>query len=305
MRCVLHAGRLTADVPPPAVGFVVETPTAVLTDRGTAFGVSVGEAAGVQVFSGQVDAVHKASGRAETLLTGAGRRFAPDGVRPLAPDAVADRPAEAGPPPGTRAVQLTTAGGRGKDRSVQPDPGVRHGHNSDSLLLVKRAMAGRSNWDRRAYLGFDLLPLAGRRVVSAELGLTFADTGFGFAALVPDATFAVYGLTDEALDGWDEQALDWPTAPAGGSPGTPLDRRRAERLGEFVVPQGQHAGRYALAGEPLARFLRADTDGLATLIVVRDTPGTAPDDLVHGFAGRRHPTLPPPTLRLVVADRQP
>ena len=41
MRCVLHRGKLIAKVPPQATGFVVDTPTSVVTDYGTEFGVTV------------------------------------------------------------------------------------------------------------------------------------------------------------------------------------------------------------------------------------------------------------------------
>jgi len=53
----LEAGRLTAQVPPRAAGFAVDTPAATVVDRGTEFGVSV-EPAGpceIHVFAGAVD----------------------------------------------------------------------------------------------------------------------------------------------------------------------------------------------------------------------------------------------------------
>ena len=42
---------------------------------------------------------------------------------------------------------------------------------------------------------------------------------------------------------------------------------------------------------------------VATLILVRDTRGSGRMDLVHGFASRRHPTLPPPTLQVTVEGK--
>lgn len=51
----LHRGRLTARVPPSAIGFTVTTPTADVIDLGTEFGVSAGEhASEVHVFEGEV-----------------------------------------------------------------------------------------------------------------------------------------------------------------------------------------------------------------------------------------------------------
>jgi hypothetical protein len=303
LRCVLHGGRLTATVPPGATGFVVETPNSVVTDYGTEFGVSVGrdEVANVHVFSGHVDVLHRPTGRTEEMRTGASRRFAPDGAGPVDPSTDPDRPPEVvpGTPPGTRAVQVTTAQGRGRDAYVQPPTPAPHRNHSATLLLVKRAMPEKADWDRRAYLGFDLAGVGGGEVVEAELGLTLAPTRLGFAALVPDATFGVYGVTGD----WDEKGLAWDTAPAGGPAGAPLDPARAVRVAEFVVPQGQQTGRVAAGGPGLAEFLRAGRDGLVTLVVVRETPGIAASDLVHGFASRRHPTLAPPTLRLTVREK--
>lgn len=54
-RLVLHAGRLSANVPPEGVGFTVETPEADVVDFGTDFSVEVGGAESeVHVFSGHV-----------------------------------------------------------------------------------------------------------------------------------------------------------------------------------------------------------------------------------------------------------
>lgn len=60
------------------------------------------------------------------------------------------------------------------------------------------------------------------------------------------------------------------------------------------------AGAFSIRGEALARFLTNDKNLYATLVVVRDTPESVGGGLVHGFAGNNHPTLKPPTLRLVL-----
>ncbi len=54
-RLVLHAGRLSASVPPEGIGFTVETPEADVVDFGTEFSVEVdGSESEVHVFSGHV-----------------------------------------------------------------------------------------------------------------------------------------------------------------------------------------------------------------------------------------------------------
>jgi hypothetical protein len=83
-RCV--RGKLRANVPPQASGFTIDTPGAQLVDRGTEFGVQVGEGgwAEVHVFKGQVEV------RGETrsdLRTGEGLHFAESGTaRPITAD---------------------------------------------------------------------------------------------------------------------------------------------------------------------------------------------------------------------------
>ena len=136
------------------------------------------------------------------------------------------------------------------------------------------------------------------KIVEAQLRLAFAPTGMGFASEVPDATFAVYGLTDESLDGWDERMIRWENAPANQPGGVALDPDKVTLLGRFEIGQGVLTGLRDITGPALVDFLNRDTNGLATLILVRETKGSGRTDLVHGFASRQHPDLPPPTLKL-------
>jgi hypothetical protein len=300
--CVLHNGRLVARVPPPAVGFTVDTPTAVLKDLGTEFGAHVRDAqtVDVQVFNGVVDAHHRGTGKAERMRTGSGLRFLPGTVSDY--DMLAEGPA-AGPPAlpgGPRVIHISTAAGRGKEAYVQPG---RAKKQSDVLLLIKNTPAAHFAYFRKAYVGLDLAAIAGLHVLDAQLTFTFAPTGLGFASEVPDATFAVYGWTDEALDGWDERTIHWDNAPANRPGGAELDAARVVRLGTFEMAQGVLGGARSVAGPALVDFLNRKRNGVATFIVVRETPGSGRNDLVHGFANRRHPSLPPPTLRLTVAPR--
>ena len=74
-------------------------------------------------------------------------------------------------------------------------------------------------------------------------------------------------------------------------------------LGRFVVPQGQASGIFGVRGLPLRDFIRSDTNGLLTMVVVRETASVSLGGLVHGFASHRHPELPPPTLRVTTTDK--
>ncbi|MBY0523023.1 MAG: DNRLRE domain-containing protein [Gemmataceae bacterium] len=303
-RCVLHNGRLIAKVPPQAIGFVVDTPTAVLKDLGTEFGVNVRDAqtSDVQVFNGIVDVKHRASGQVERLLTGRNRRFGSDTAADFDPQA--EKPLGGTGPTvgiGARIIQLSTAMARGRDTYVQPlypSP-----NSSDILLLVKSTRDERSDYNRKAYIGMDLAPVAGMRVIDAQLTLTYTPTGMGFASEVPNATFVVYGLTDETLDDWEERGLRWNNAPANQPGGSSLDPNKVVLLGKFEIVQGALEGTRSISGPALTEFLNRDTNGLATFIVVRETRGSGRSDLVHGFASKQHPRLPPPTLKVTVAPR--
>jgi hypothetical protein len=306
MKCIVHSGQLSAKVPPTAQGFIVETPSSVLTDLGTEFGVKVhgGATADVQVFSGRVDVLHRQSGQTAAMLTGAGMRFSPESVKPFNPntDSTTEVPPVNRPPAGTETLQLTTALGKGRDAFVMDMDSIPADRQSDTLLLVKLNGPKQSQWDRKGYLGIDLTPVRSKHILEAELSLTFAPTGMGFASLCPDATFAVYGLTDDAQDGWDERSIKWKSAPAN-RPGSGLDPASIVKLGTFVMPQGQQTGSMSIGGAVLADFLNRDANRFATFIIVRVTIGKGGMDLVHGIASRRHPNLPPPTLRLTLSNR--
>lgn len=305
-RCVLRAGRLVARVPGPAIGFIVDTPTAVFRDLGTEFGINVRDekTADLQVFTGLVDAKLRSSGEMQRVQTGQNRRFGSDAVSDFDPQTeLPASPLPAPKPVGeqVRIVHISTAMGRGKDRYVQPlfpSP-----HSSDILLLVKKTTPDSSDYTRKAYIGLDLASIAGMKIVDAQLSFTFTPTGLGFASEVPDATFAVYGLTDESLDNWDERGMRWTDAPANQPGGSSLDLAKVVLLGKFAIPQGTPSGTRSIAGERLVEFLNSDTNQMATFILVRETAGSGRTDYVHGFANKNHPNLPPPTLKLAVVPK--
>jgi len=304
-RCVLHAGRLVAKVPATAVGFLVDTPSALIKDLGTEFGVNVREehSADVQVFVGRVDVKHRASGRVEAMRPGLNLRFAPEGIVEFDPLAERNGSVSNGTRSqgeATRMIQISTAIGQGKDAYIRPPIPMRDG--PDAMLLVKNTV--QPNYNRKAYLGFDLSSLSGLEVVEAKLCLAFAPTGLGFASEVPDATFSVYGIRNEALDDWDERSIRWENAPANRLGGAELAPDQVVLLGRFEIAQGVLKGTREISGAALVDFLNHDTNGLASLVLVRETQGSGRSDLVHGFAGKRHRDLPPPTLKLLAAPRR-
>jgi hypothetical protein len=302
-KCFLHRGALTAHVPPPAKGFIVETANARLVDHGTDFGISANTlgAAKVEVFKGEVELQHHKSGERVQLLTKQGASVTQQAIArkaPTADDSETELPSARQPE--TRSaneVIITTAQGRGK-AAYAWTPGTKE-HFSDTLLLLKHTPE-KLPCRRKAWLGFDLAPLSGREVQEASLSLAFEPTGWGYASLMPDAVFTVYGVTDDALDEWSEEGITWDNAPANDTMQSGVLPDKAVKLGSFTMPQGVLEGVFALSTAELAAFLNKDANKLATLVVVRETAELVGGSVVHGFAGNEHPTLRPPTLRVGV-----
>ncbi len=303
-KCFLHRGALTAHVPPPAVGFMVETANARLVDHGTDFGISAGPdgAAKVEVFDGEVEVQHQASGQKLRLLTRQGASVTQTALSGLQS---ADESSETELPRAQRTVAplsgntvtVTSAEGRGRAGYAWSPETTEH--FSDTLLLLKHTPV-KPACRRKAWLAFDLEKAQGRDIAEASLTLTFEPTGWGYASHLPDAVFTVYGVTDDGLDAWDDATLNWGNAPANDVEGEAVLPDKAVKLGSFTMPQGVLEGAFTLNTPELAKFLQADANRIATLVIVRETKETKSGSVVHGFAGNRHPTLRPPTLRMVV-----
>lgn len=297
MRCILSDGTAVADVPDSAHGFLITTPTADVIDHGTRFSVLVdGETKETQthVHEGLVEVGHRASGRKVMLrdgqfqsagtenfsesLEGSEQLFGPGFVGPAAR--------------GPQWRRLTTTRDAYIGRSYIKKQEV---HRSETLLLVKNGTV-----HRKAYLGFDLSGINSEQIAEAELALEFTPTGWGLASLVPEATFAVYGLLEASP--WDEDSLLIQQAPAdpGNVPG--LNPSAVVKLGTFRVEHGVQRGRFGIDGEQLVSFLRERGGSEVTLIVIRETPETHTNGLVHGFASRRHPELPGPVLEIRLSE---
>ena len=287
-NCELTQGTAVSDIPESALGFRIKTPSADVVDYGTRFAVSVHEETGethTQVIEGRVQVEYAQSDKVVELTTGQRNTVIGETLSAATDDAehehqtIAVKPVDHGPDWTLLEPVKDAYTGNNED------------HNSDVLLLVKKVIRdGRVN--RIAYIGFDLKDINQQRIEEAELLLYFAPTGWGLASHMPDATFSVYGMVGDATD-WDESILHKDRFPAAlGTPEVVL-------LGSFTIPQGVQKGRFRVRAEALSEFLRTHPTSEISLKVVRDT--VARDNggtLVHGFASRRHPVLPPPTLAI-------
>lgn len=297
MNCVLTRGTAVADVPDSALGFQIVTPSANVVDYGTRFAVNVDSASGAtqtQVFEGVVEVEHPASNEIVRLEAGQRNYVAGDQVSQAS--SVPEEGDWAQSLPVLRKGNEWTMLPTSRDAYVASD--YLGEHTSEELLLVKNTSFGRGP-NRKAYLGFDLGSTDIDIVEEAELLLYFDPTGWGLASHVPDSEFEVYGLKGAEFDNWSKDTMTWRNAPANvPEHGASLKSELVEKLGTFTIEQGVSRGTFGISGSALVDFLKAETDGFATLIVVRKTAEEQSGGLVHGFASRRHPVLPPPTLGL-------
>ncbi|MEO6739791.1 MAG: FecR domain-containing protein [Chthoniobacteraceae bacterium] len=293
MHCRLIEGTLTAEVPEPAHGFTVDTPDIKVVDLGTKFGVTAAATGNsqVRVFQGEVEIGGMKDGKTKRITEGKGLHVG-SGNTTLGQE-----------PTHGQLVQETggwtaipTSFGRGKDGYARRgDDGSHFG--AQPLLIVKHTdiAAGRKN-ERRAVVTFDVSQIAIATVAEAQIVLDPVPSGFGFSTLVPDSRFAVYGVTDEAIDAWDEKEMSWASLPGCNDDGP--NPNQVRKLAEFWIPRGGSGGPLTVRGDAIADFLHSDTNGLVTFLVVRETGETDPSGLAHGFASKEHPTARPPTLRL-------
>jgi ferric-dicitrate binding protein FerR (iron transport regulator) len=298
MHCRLHQGAVTAEVPGSAHGFSITTPDFEVIDRGTRFGVTASAVGNSQVcvFEGAVEVAGLPGGGLKRLTKGRGLHVhngntlagqePVQGVQLQGPDGW---------------LAIPTSFGRGKDGYTRR--GDRNGpFGGEPLLIVKHSdLPDSRNNERRALLSFDVSQINPAETLEAELVLDPVPSGFGFSAMVPDSRFALYALLDESLDQWDEQRTLWAATPGCADSGPNPEQTR--RIAEFWIPRGGRSGLISLGGAALAEFLRADSNGIVSFLLVRETSESDPSGLAHGFASKEHPTARPPTLRLKLPPR--
>jgi hypothetical protein len=307
MACKLVRGTLVAQVPQSAKGFTVNTPDAKVVDFGTRFGVSTGEDGKyhVQVLEGLVEVSPKSTNVPKQLHAG---DSVDTGLRrsQLHPQTYEQEPNRWQPntilDAGDGWQIVSTAYGHGKDSYIQSSDKTTKNFGRDPYFRVKHSSHA-PELNRKGYVGFDVSRFRGVNIDDAELVLSIEPSDLGFATLVPDSTFDVYGLTDETQDAWDENGLTWKEAPAHDP--AQADRHlpvagKAVLLGHFEIAQGVSRGTRTLRGKALVDFLKQDTNGMVTFIICRETDETTKDGLVHAFATKESGSNTPPLLRVKV-----
>ena len=157
---------------------------------------------------------------------------------------------------------------------------------------------GPGQWlEYKAYMRFDLSTLT-LPLDTARLILTTIDGQF------PPGT-SLWGLNDgDPGEAWVEADITWNNAPANDTAGDHPNGllSNATYLGDFTnIEQGVAGGTGDFSGVTLKDFVNADTDGLATFIVL--SPGETLEPPNNGFvyiATKEHAELDAPILTDVV-----
>lgn len=291
MKCRLLEGSVVADVPESAHGFTIDTPKMEVIDLGTRFGVTTTPLgnSNVFVFEGEVKVRQGESTEATHLFAGHSLVGATD---PQPDQDQEVRRSEPLPSPGIDWTPVSTAVGRGGDAYIRR--GDAHGPTGGHpLLMVKHTDLAENNV-RRALLTFDLSTLTPAQIRDARLALKMESSGLGFSSLVPDSSFAVYGIVGEMSAVLDETSLLWENA--GPLAAESLSENTARRLATFEIRKGSPNGLIETRSDALTEFLRSHPGDLVSLLIVRETGETDKQGLVHAFASKEHPTSPAPTL---------
>ncbi|HYE17278.1 MAG TPA: DNRLRE domain-containing protein [Tepidisphaeraceae bacterium] len=177
-----------------------------------------------------------------------------------------------------------------KDTFVRGGTSATNTSGGSANQLAIKADTGDANLDsaRKTLLGFNLSAVPVGQVVD-QAALTFNLTGsLGGTLGTPSKVweFSVFGLTDQSLDGWTEAATNWNNAP-GNDTTSQINVLPAKTtlVGTFSLT-GEGTGAVTITGAALDTFLRDDTNGTATFILVRNTRADMSNTIIHGITAR-------------------
>ena len=200
-------------------------------------------------------------------------------------------------------LSITTNDGNGADAYVQKGNATTN-YGTAANVTVKNS--GTSTTTRKGYLRFDLSSLS-QLATNVSLNLDVATNNQGGGSTTPAVQVVnVYGLNDaEAGQNWVEGdggtdnnpagEINWNNAPANTLADNGIDTTKATLLGSFTVPALTPPQSIQFTSLDLVNFVNADTDGLATIILQRQTFNSSWN---LAFASGEHATLAAPTLAI-------
>ncbi len=278
----IHHGAAVVAVPDNAVGFVMETPGGYAEEHGNRFAVTVDREtteASFAVLAGEISVHHAETGTAlrlkqdqKSTLTRGGLKRATErsGAAPKRRSRNSKRIRTQG-----YATAIARPGGEGL---LNPD-----------LLLVS-ATDEEPDREYRSLFGFQVGAAEREAAQNARIRFYVVPSQEGFAAHLPKRNrFAVYGVSQEAVERFSLET-QWDTAP---------QLEDAVKLGTFEIPRSKQRGVVWFRSDAIVDFVRSDTNGLVTFIIVRETTETERHGMVHAFASDSHPDGAGPVLELV------
>lgn len=292
LRTAMHGklffGAAVIDVPEPAIGFIMETPGGYAVDHGTQFAVKVSpdEAeAAFMVISGEIS-VHDPS-------TGKELRMTEDQVSILTDEGLN---LQTGAEPRKRSNRNRNSKRiRSAGRATSIIRNDDQEHLQPDLLLAKSEDV-KKGFDRRSLFAFNVNAEDVQRAKYARIRLYAVPSGMGYAAYVPQQNvFAVYAVTNELAEDFPLDCK-WDQAP-------PLSN--TTKLGTFELPRSKQKGVVWFRNDAILDFVKQDTTGVVTFILVRETSETHRHGLVHAFANDSHPDGTGPVLDLGFEEFQP
>ena len=106
--------------------------------------------------------------------------------------------------------------------------------NKDIRFLTVKNTAEKLK--RKAYLKFDLSAVKNQDINNVNLKLQLVPTGWGKVYYLPDkVSFTVYALTDENLDNWHENNINWKNAPANNQSAYKLNPDKVQKNWQFLI----------------------------------------------------------------------
>ena len=182
-----------------------------------------------------------------------------------------------------------------QDAYIQGPTGNTGASHSSGRLLLKYNSGGNEfsdEFNRKAYIQFDVSALAGLNdVASASFEFEFMASGAG-SLNDPNFVwdFSIWGLNDGVGEAWIPGTA-W-NSIIGNLPNSPnFFNDDAIRLGGFSLAGDGDQQRILFNSPELMEFLAADTDGLITLMLARDTEPNGNDPgmtYVHAVKAQEH-----------------
>ena len=299
MTTRLHSGIVVSDIPESAHGFTILTPTAKAVDHGTRFLTQVkddGQTTVLDVLEGEVELVREDS--SQMFKTGEIAKSSDKGIeqyKDLREELfVKERGLKS---VSKNIVRVTTNYGRGKDGTANGfDPEF---HFNPGEIMIKNTYSHL----RKGFAGFDLSFLDTSKVKDVKLNFNMVFSGFGSIALSTDATFTVYGITDDIDDDWPQGHIVLTESPAYKEGATAMNMNKAVKLGQFHMPRGKVTGNKTFSSAKLLELIRNDQNKYITLAFISETPSeNETSNMIYSIAGKFHPTAQAPALHIELEE---